>query len=299
VGLFDSIASGVKKVGSFTANNLLGVDDFGRVVSKASKGDFAGAAKSAATGILELGSTVAVPFTGGASLAAKTAVTAGAKVATTQAAKAAAPAAAKAATTVAKQVIPAPAKAAVQKATVLAAPAAKPGAVTASRLSEFSSSAAPKATDLFNPSSLKPFTPQKTNSWDDAFTSLPKTSAKTSAPTTVPQTPKIAPSTPKVDPLKPGTPAPTISPWQAPGKQFPEITLPKLHLSLQQLQQSLRLNQKLFLTQRHVHQLLQQSQEIYQVHQVIQRQFRLHQSQQQSLVLSQLQNQLLSLTLSQ
>ena len=46
MSIFSGIANAAKKVGSFAANELLGVDDFGRVVSKASKGDFAGAAKS-------------------------------------------------------------------------------------------------------------------------------------------------------------------------------------------------------------------------------------------------------------
>jgi hypothetical protein len=60
----------------FIQDELLGVDDFSRVLGKARKGDFFGAAKSYGTGLLELGSTVAgvagvvaAPFTGGASLA--------------------------------------------------------------------------------------------------------------------------------------------------------------------------------------------------------------------------------------
>lgn len=75
-----------KKVGSFITDELLGVDDIKRAVSKASKGDFAGAAKSAGTALFEAGTTIAsgvaaVP-TGGASVAAK-----GAQVAAKQAAK--------------------------------------------------------------------------------------------------------------------------------------------------------------------------------------------------------------------
>lgn len=75
-----------KKVGSFITDELLGVDDIKRAVSKASKGDFAGAAKSAGTALFEAGTTIAagaaaIP-TGGGSLAAK-----GAQVAAKQAAK--------------------------------------------------------------------------------------------------------------------------------------------------------------------------------------------------------------------
>lgn len=80
-----------KKAGGFVTNELLGVDDFGRVVSKAKAGDFAGALKSAATGALELGSTVAIPLTlggsAGASLGAKAAVKGGAVAASKIAAK--------------------------------------------------------------------------------------------------------------------------------------------------------------------------------------------------------------------
>ena len=80
-----------KKVGRFVTDELLGIDDFGRAVSKAKKGDFAGALKSAGAGAFELGTTVATPFTGGGSLAAKGAVKGAAvgasKVAAKEAAK--------------------------------------------------------------------------------------------------------------------------------------------------------------------------------------------------------------------
>lgn len=50
--------STVKKVGKFVANELLGVDDAKRAVSKAKKGDIKGALKSAAAGALEAGTTL-------------------------------------------------------------------------------------------------------------------------------------------------------------------------------------------------------------------------------------------------
>ena len=68
--------SNAKKVGNFITNELLGVDDFKRVIKKAGKGDFKGALKSAATGAFELGTTV----TGaglGAKVGAKVGLTAG------------------------------------------------------------------------------------------------------------------------------------------------------------------------------------------------------------------------------
>lgn len=61
-----------KKVGRFVANEMLGIDDVKRAVSKAKQGDIKGAVKSAATAALEAGSTVS-----GAGLGAKL----GAKVA--------------------------------------------------------------------------------------------------------------------------------------------------------------------------------------------------------------------------
>jgi hypothetical protein len=65
-----------KKVGSFVADEMLGLDDFGRVFTKAASGDVSGALKSAAAGALELGSTV---LTGGSGTVAKQALKAGAK----------------------------------------------------------------------------------------------------------------------------------------------------------------------------------------------------------------------------
>jgi hypothetical protein len=64
----------VKKVVKFAANEMLGVDDAKRAVSKARKGDIKGAIKSAATGALELGTTVS-----GAGLGAKLGAKAGLK----------------------------------------------------------------------------------------------------------------------------------------------------------------------------------------------------------------------------
>jgi hypothetical protein len=63
--------SNLKKVGRFVANEMLGVDDAKRAISKARKGDIKGAIKSAATGALEAGTTLS-----GAGIAAK----AGAKI---------------------------------------------------------------------------------------------------------------------------------------------------------------------------------------------------------------------------
>lgn len=65
----------VKAVGRFAANELLGVDDVRRAVSKVKQGDIKGAVKSAATAALEAGSTVA-----GAGLGAKLGAKAGLKV---------------------------------------------------------------------------------------------------------------------------------------------------------------------------------------------------------------------------
>jgi hypothetical protein len=66
--------SNVKKVGRFVANEMLGIDDAKRALSKARKGDIKGAIKSAATAAFEAGTTVS-----GAGLAAK----AGAKIGAT------------------------------------------------------------------------------------------------------------------------------------------------------------------------------------------------------------------------
>jgi hypothetical protein len=62
--------SNLKKAGRFVANELLGVDDARRAVSKARKGDYKGALKSAATGAFELGTTATAVGKGGM-LAAK------------------------------------------------------------------------------------------------------------------------------------------------------------------------------------------------------------------------------------
>ena len=66
--------SNAKKVGRFVANEMLGIDDAKRALSKARKGDIKGAIKSAATAAFEAGTTVS-----GAGLAAK----AGAKIGAT------------------------------------------------------------------------------------------------------------------------------------------------------------------------------------------------------------------------
>lgn len=65
----------LKKVGGFVANELLGVDDAKRAINKASEGDIKGAIKSAATGALELGTTVS-----GAGIGAKLGAKVGLKV---------------------------------------------------------------------------------------------------------------------------------------------------------------------------------------------------------------------------
>ena len=70
----------VKATGRFIANELLGVDDAKRAISKAKKGDVKGAVKSAATAALEAGSTV-VGAGIGAKLGAKAGLKAGEKVA--------------------------------------------------------------------------------------------------------------------------------------------------------------------------------------------------------------------------
>ena len=64
--------SNLKKAGRFIANEMLGVDDARRAVSKARKGDIKGAIKSAATAAFEAGTTVS-----GAGLAAKAAAKVG------------------------------------------------------------------------------------------------------------------------------------------------------------------------------------------------------------------------------
>jgi len=67
--------STVKKVGRFVTNELLGVDDAKRAVSKARKGDIKGALKSAAAGALEIGTTATAVGKGGmiaAKIGAKT-----------------------------------------------------------------------------------------------------------------------------------------------------------------------------------------------------------------------------------
>ena len=61
-----------KKVGRFVANEMLGVDDVKRAVSKAKKGDVRGALKSAATAAFEVGTSATAIGKGGA-LAAKAA----------------------------------------------------------------------------------------------------------------------------------------------------------------------------------------------------------------------------------
>ena len=73
-----------KKVGGFVANEMLGLDDFGRVFTKAASGDVSGALKSAATGAFELGSTV---LSAGTGTVAKQAIKQGAKQAVKQGAK--------------------------------------------------------------------------------------------------------------------------------------------------------------------------------------------------------------------
>lgn len=70
----------VKKVGKFVANELLGVDDAKRAVSKARKGDIKGAIKSAAAGALEAGTTLTGAGVG-AKVGAKVGLKAGEKIA--------------------------------------------------------------------------------------------------------------------------------------------------------------------------------------------------------------------------
>lgn len=74
----------LKKVGGFVANEMLGIDDFGRVFTKAMEGDVSGALKSAGAGALELGSTL---LTGGTGTVAKQGAKAGIKAAVKQGAK--------------------------------------------------------------------------------------------------------------------------------------------------------------------------------------------------------------------
>jgi hypothetical protein len=62
--------STLKKVGRFVTDELLGVDDAKRAVSKARKGDIKGALKSAAAGAIELGTSATAVGKGGI-LAAK------------------------------------------------------------------------------------------------------------------------------------------------------------------------------------------------------------------------------------
>jgi len=62
--------SNLKKIGRFVTDELLGVDDAKRTISKARKGDIKGAIKSAATGAFELGTTFTAVGKGGV-LAAK------------------------------------------------------------------------------------------------------------------------------------------------------------------------------------------------------------------------------------
>ena len=73
--------SGGGKVYDFARNELLGIDDFGRVGKNLSKGNYGKAAKSAAAGVLELGGSVATIFGVGAGVKAATAATKAAKVA--------------------------------------------------------------------------------------------------------------------------------------------------------------------------------------------------------------------------
>jgi hypothetical protein len=74
----------LKSVGRFAANEMLGIDDVKRAVSKAKKGDIKGAVKSAATAALEAGSTVA-----GAGIGAKVGKAVGKKIVESDAKKAA------------------------------------------------------------------------------------------------------------------------------------------------------------------------------------------------------------------
>lgn len=67
--------SGGGKVYDFARNELLGVDDFGRVGKNLRKGNYGKAAKSAGAGVLELGSSIATIF--GIGAGAKSAMAAG------------------------------------------------------------------------------------------------------------------------------------------------------------------------------------------------------------------------------
>jgi hypothetical protein len=73
--------SGGGKVYDFARNELLGVDDFGRVGKNLRKGNYGKAAKSAGAGVLELGSTVATIFGIGAGIKGATAAGKAAKLA--------------------------------------------------------------------------------------------------------------------------------------------------------------------------------------------------------------------------
>ena len=73
--------SGGGKVYDFARNELLGIDDFGRVGKNLKKGNYGKAAKSAAAGVLELGGSVATIFGVGAGVKAATAATKAARVA--------------------------------------------------------------------------------------------------------------------------------------------------------------------------------------------------------------------------
>jgi len=72
--------SGGGKVYDFARNELLGVDDFGRVGKNLRKGNYGKAAKSAGAGVLELGSTVASIFGVGLGVKGLMGVTKAAKV---------------------------------------------------------------------------------------------------------------------------------------------------------------------------------------------------------------------------
>lgn len=62
--------SNAQKIGSFVANEMLGIDDAKRAIKKARKGDFKGALKSAATGAFEVATSATAVGKGGV-LAAK------------------------------------------------------------------------------------------------------------------------------------------------------------------------------------------------------------------------------------
>lgn len=73
-------------LGREVSNQWLGLDDFGRVLSKLEEGNLLGSLKSGLAGTLELGGTLAAvlgaPFSGGGSLAARGALAGGARLAT-------------------------------------------------------------------------------------------------------------------------------------------------------------------------------------------------------------------------